>query len=345
MRFPNFYSATLFVFSLTPCGFLTSCASRDSAAPPQGDSQTADGDPAGASEGGAPGDGTPLQPCPPESTTFQTFPSIPYGDLDAQVLSLRIPNEGGPFPLLVWVHGGAWTSGSYAEYTRIFDLAQKGFAVASVEYRLSGVAPFPAQIHDVKFALRWLRAHAAEYNVDGARIAILGPSAGGHLSALAGTSGGVAALEDLSQGYPDVSSGVQAVVDFFGPTDFALMDVQAAEQGCPAEAQRHGLVSSPESQLLDCRLAECPDRVQAANPIAYVDASDPPFLILHGRSDCTVSYKQSEVMSAALDSHGVEQSLHLIEGVGHSLPGVYNPSSAPVVEAFLSRILRGCVAP
>ena len=242
---------------------------------------------------------------------------------DSNLLDLYVPADGGPCPLIVWVHGGGWQAGSRnlgrALLERLTRQSDRGYAFASIDYRLSGDAIFPAQINDVKAALRWLRANAETLGIDPTRIAVMGSSAGGHLVSLTGTSGGVADLEDLDQGNEEESSTVQAVIDCYGPTTFSEMDSQLADNGCPRNAQRHSQPDSPESRVLGCEggLATCPEDVMRADPITYIDATDPPFLIGHGTEDCTVPPGQSRDLHAALMAAGVPTDLHIIEMSGH----------------------------
>jgi acetyl esterase/lipase len=240
-------------------------------------------------------------------------------------LDLFTPAGIPPFPTIVWVHGGGWQTGNRTLSADQPALRQRarGYAVASVEYRLSGEAVFPAQIHDCKAAVRWLRARAAEYGLDAARFAAWGSSAGGHLVTLLGTSGGVAALEDASQGNARESSRVQAVVDWYGPTQFLLMDPS------------HHAADSPESRLLGCDIDDCPDRVAFASPLTYVDSGDPPFFIQHGTKDGTVNPSQSELLNSALLAAGVPVTLTRIEGAGHGGPEFTAAANVARIEAFL----------
>jgi acetyl esterase/lipase len=245
-------------------------------------------------------------------------------------LDLHLPAGQPPFPLVVWVHGGGWSSGTKTLAAGHAALRQRsrGYAVASVEYRLSGEAIFPAQIQDVKSAVRWLRANAARHGLDATRVAAWGSSAGGHLVALLGTSASVPALEDLRQGSAGESSRVQAVVDWYGPTDFLL------------QAPAHHAATSPESLLLGCDIDDCPDRVALANPITYVDATDPPFLIQHGTRDGTVEPLSSAALHAALLAAGAVSTYVPIEGAGHGGPEFSTAANLALVEAFLDRALR-----
>lgn len=253
--------------------------------------------------------------------------NVAYATASArQTLDLYLPPVGtGPFPLVIWIHGGAWWSGdkSLQAGAPQFDLLARGYAVASTNYRFSSEATFPAQIHDVKAAIRFLRSHAATYGLDKNRVAVWGSSAGGHLAALAGTSGGVGALEGEAQGNPGESSRVQAVIDWFGPIDFLQLDAEAAADGCsPYDGIGFNAPQSPVSALIGATITQRPDLVRAANPITYVSADDPPFFIQHGTRDCSVSAQQSRLLYDALapviGSGGVTLKL-LAEGHGGPL--------------------------
>jgi acetyl esterase/lipase len=251
------------------------------------------------------------------------------------------PRKGsGPWPTLIWIHGGAWRMGS-KDNPRAARQVGRGYAVASISYRLSQEAIFPAQIHDCKAAVRWLRAHAERYDLDPARFGAWGASAGGHLAALLGTSGGVAELEG-KLGPAGVSSRVQAVCDFFGPSDFLRMDDVPIPALAPG--MRHNDGDSPESQLVGGPIRENPEAVARANPISYVSAGDPPFLIVHGKQDYTVIANQSELLHAALSDAGVESTLHLVPGAGHGFQGASAEQIAQIdrwVDAFFDRHLGG----
>lgn len=240
-----------------------------------------------------------------------------------------------PRPLLVWVHGGGWRGGSRNNPRRAIRLVQRGYVVASISCRLSGEAIFPAQIRDVKAALRWLRAHAEEYGIDPKRVAAWGSSAGGHLVALLGTSAGVEELEGSVGGNLDQSSRVQAVVDYFGPTDFLQMDAHSISRRLV-----HDKSDSPESLLIGGAIRQRPDKVARANPIRYVSADDPPFLIVHGDQDPLVPHHQSELLVAALREAGVEAELYTVEGGAHGRGGEFGSDKLfERVAAFLERAL------
>lgn len=233
-----------------------------------------------------------------------------------------------PMPVVVFVHGGGWRRGSRDGGIRpLTRLAQRGYFGASVEYRLSGEAPFPAQIEDVKCAIRFLRAKAKDYNLHPDRIAAWGSSAGGHLVALLGTSGDVKDLEGKG-GSAEFSSRVQAVVDWFGPTDFLKMGKNKID---------HDSATSPESLLVGGPIQESKEKVAAANPVTYVTKDDPPFLIMHGDKDDLVPLSQSELLHQALEKAGVESTLHVVKGAGHGFGGREIDAR---VDAFLDRHLK-----
>jgi acetyl esterase/lipase len=246
-------------------------------------------------------------------------------------LDLYLPgNATSPLPVIVWVHGGAWRAGSKANCPARRFVA-KGYAVASLNYRLSQQAVFPAQLEDCKAAVRWLRAHAADYQLDADRFAAWGSSAGGHLVALLGTTGDT---HEFDKGdHLDQPSRVQAVVDWFGPTDFMQMNRQR-----PANARMdHNAADSPEALLIGGAVQENPGKAARANPITYVSEGDPPFLIMHGNRDPLVPYQQSELLRDALQGAGVPVKLILVEGAGHGLGG---PDVNQSVEAFLDTHLQ-----
>jgi acetyl esterase/lipase len=251
------------------------------------------------------------------------------------VLDLYVPASDEPVPVVVWVHGGGWMGGD-KEPTPAFDLTHDGYAVATVQYRLSSEARFPAQFHDVQAAIRWLRANAGTYGLDDAHVGAWGASAGGHLVALLGMAADEDELEGAVADSQEHSSSVQAVVDWYGPTDFLHMDAEAL----PNSAFQHDAASSPESLLLGCAIQSCPDRAERASPISYVSAHSAPFLIVHGDQDRVVPPRQSQALAAALRDAGDDVTLHMVLGAGH---GVGLPDDAPLVaeaKAFFDRSLK-----
>ena len=269
---------------------------------------------------------------------------VVFGNGGERELKLNIirPKEkpAEPTPVVVWIHGGAWRAGS-KEGTPTLALAQKGYFTASISYRLSQEAKFPAQIEDCKCAIRWLRAHAKEYGINPDRIGVWGSSAGGHLVALLGTSGGVADL-DGKGGWADQSSRVQAVCDFFGPTDFTRM-----MEG--RSTMDHYAANSPESQLIGGPVLDNKDKCAKANPITYVTPDDPPFLIVHGEQDTTVPINSSVLLDEALRKAGVEATFVRVKGGGHGFRGNTDPSpqriNEMVIEFFDKHLKRAEKAP
>ncbi|WP_197138096.1 alpha/beta fold hydrolase [Crateriforma conspicua] len=251
-------------------------------------------------------------------------------------MHIVVPKEKAetPAPAYVWIHGGGWMGGTKeGGVGQVTPMVRKGFVGATIEYRLTGEAPFPAQIEDCKCAIRYLRAHAEKYNIDPDRIAVGGSSAGGHLVALLGTSGGVKELEG-NGGWADQSSSVQAVVDLFGPTDFKLFVTTKGYEG-------HNKDRSPESRLLGGgEVLPQTDAIKRVNPITYIDSDDPPFLIIHGSNDRTVPANQSETLHAALEKANVPSRLKIIDGAGHGGPQFSDLAIRQMKTEFLSQLLE-----
>jgi acetyl esterase/lipase len=273
------------------------------------------------------------QPGRPDLSKLTVLRDIEYvpGGHERQKLDLYLPKgapAAGARPLIVWVHGGAWLTGS-KEGCPAVRFTHDGYAVASINYRLSQHAIFPAQIQDCKAAIRWLRANADQHSIDPNRIGVWGPSAGGHLVALLGTAGDV---NDFDVGLnAGVSSRVQAVCDFFGPTDFTKMSLFPGDEN-------HDAPDSPESKLVGGPIQENKDKVQRANPITYVTKDDPPFLIVHGDKDPTVPYNQSELLRDALVKAGVSVAFHTVQGGGHG--GFRDPQVDVLVKEFFQKHLQ-----
>jgi len=234
----------------------------------------------------------------------------------------------GKLPLVVWIHGGAWVGGDKGGCPAA-RLVPRGYVAASINYRLSGEAVFPAQIHDCKAAIRWLRANAEKYGIDPDRIGVWGSSAGGHLVALLGTSGDIKELEG-DKGPRNVSSRVQAVCDFFGPTDFSKI-------GDFPSNLKHNAPDSPESKLIGAPILENQEKGQRANPIRYIAKDCPPFLIMHGDKDMTVPMNQSELLNEALKKAGLDVTYHVVPGGGHGFGGAEIDKK---VNEFFDRVLK-----
>ena len=269
---------------------------------------------------------------------------IAYASISpAQKLDIYLPDEGdGPFPVIISIHGGAFMFGDKADeqLNPMLKGLNHGYAIVSINYRMSGEAIFPANINDVKAAIRWVKANAAEYKFSPKRIALWGGSAGANLAALAGTSGDVKELEDMSMGNANQSSRVMAVVDWFGPTNFLLMDEQLKEtgNGKPDKSE----ANSPLSKVLGQKITEIPEKVKMANPESYITSDDPPFLIQHGTKDPIVPTQQSINFAKKLETVlGKEKvTLVLLEGSKHGGPAFQSPENLKLVVAFLDAYLK-----
>jgi acetyl esterase/lipase len=281
----------------------------------------------------------------PAAPSQKEYLDVAYASSSAaQKLDIFLPLTGSiPYPVVIWIHGGGWKSGDKAQFrntNRFTELQTRGYAVVVINYRLSGEAKFPAQIYDVKSCIRWIKANAATYAFNADKIGVWGSSAGGHLSALAGTSGGVAELDDLSSGNSGFSSKVQVVVDWFGPADLLKMDTMALAQGC--SSSNHNAADSPESELIGFQITTRPDLVANVNPATYITADDPPFFIEHGLTDCTVPHGQSQYLyDHLLPVLGAQKvKLKLLAGTGHG-GGLFD-NAATVTEAvdFLDIYLK-----
>jgi acetyl esterase/lipase len=215
-----------------------------------------------------------------------------------------------PMPVLVWVHGGGWCKGDKEEgIRRLVPFANDGYFCASIEYRLSSEAIFPAQLEDCKCAIRFLRAHAKDFHLNAERIGVWGASAGGHLAALLGTTHHIQELEGEG-GWENFSSRVQAVCDWFGPTDFLKMNE------FPGKID-HDAADSPESMLIGGPIQENREQAARANPITYITTDTAPFLIMHGDNDYLVPLNQSQLLFEALKKSNVEVTFEIIVGGGH----------------------------
>jgi acetyl esterase/lipase len=260
----------------------------------------------------------------------------------SQRLDLYLPaGANGPSPLVIAVHGGAFMVGDKdMEADLVPALTARGYAVASLNYRLSSEAPFPAGARDVKAAVRWLRANASRYGLDPDKFAAWGRSAGGHLVAMLGTTGDQKTeLDDDSLGNPDVSSAVQAVVDWFGPTDFLTMDSDATALGsCDGTFQQHNPAESPESKWLGGPVQSLPEKARSASPISYIATAKrlPPFLIAHGDTDCMVPYRQSAKLHEALTAARGTSTFNLLKGATHGDPQFIATQLTPAI-ALLDR--------
>ncbi|HAE23405.1 MAG TPA: alpha/beta hydrolase [Spirochaetaceae bacterium] len=272
---------------------------------------------------------------------------VPYASLSAtQKLDLYIPNEGsGPYPLIIEIHGGGFISGSKSsQISPMLEAVKKGYALASINYRLSAEAIWPAQINDVKAAIRFLRANAARYGLDPERFATWGASAGGSLSALAGVSGGVSKLADPALGNATVSDRVQAAVDWFGPIYFSTMDAEFSALGTSGAMGLTNAATSAESKYLGKVIGtpEAQPLVEAASPRSYISADDPPFFIQHGTADRNIPITQSIDFARALAQAigGGKVVYEALEGAGHGGSQFESAQNVAKVIAFLDKVLR-----
>ncbi len=253
---------------------------------------------------------------------------------ERQKLDLYLPEvpDENLRPVIVRIHGGAWRHGDKSAQRSVSNYVRQGYVAVAINYRFSQQAVFPAQIEDCKAAIRWLRAHAAEYGIDPERILVMGSSAGGHLAALLGTSGDTK-LFDVGENL-EHSSEVCAVVDHYGPTDL----VQALQT--PGYDRSWSAVT----QLLGGPIAEKTELAIQANPITYVSANDPPFLILHGDADPLVPLNQSAALHEALQEAGVSSEYHVVKGGAHGGEAFKAPIYKQALNDFLQRNVKGEIA-
>jgi acetyl esterase/lipase len=259
---------------------------------------------------------------------LRVYKNLAYapGENVRQKLDIYVPGKReGPLPLIVWIHGGGWIYGS-KENPLPLPWLGRGYVIASINYRLSQEAKFPAQIEDCKAAIRWLRSHADRYKIDPNRVAVWGESAGGHLASLLGTAGDVT---EWDQGQPVGSSRVQAVINWFGPTDLTWFSTGT-------------IFTVPlEAVLLGGRGEEVAKLARKASPISYVSKDDPPFLIMHGDKDSIVPLRQSKAFALALTKAGVKVYLRILKGADHGGAEFLHRDQLKVVDVFLTKHLRG----
>tara|TARA_R110002096_G_scaffold23303_4_gene74240 strand:- start:220 stop:1143 length:924 start_codon:yes stop_codon:yes gene_type:complete len=243
-------------------------------------------------------------------------------------LDLYLPKEKSaqPLPVVMWIHGGGWLNGSKDKCKASF-LATRGFAVASIAYRLTDAAQWPGQINDCYAAVRWLREHADDYGLDGNNIGAFGSSAGGHLVALMGTR---------SAGEESTNSRVQAVCDWFGPADLLTMppNVVSEERTLEQVSQSNG------AKLLGATVRDVPELAKDASALYQISNDDPPFLIMHGSDDPGVPIDQSIRFHQALNEAGVDAEFFIVEGAGHGGPEFGTSEVQDKVADFFARCLK-----
>ena len=263
----------------------------------------------------------------------------------SQTLDIYLPNEGqSPFPVIIAIHGGAFMMGDKTggDVAGMLEGVNHGYAVVSVNYRLSREAIFPAAVNDVKAAIRFIKTKGSEYGLNTDKIALWGDSAGGNLASIAGTTGGTDDLYDQNLGYTDISDDVTAVIDWFGPINFLTMDEQFEASGVARSTGATSTATSPESAYLGSLITDVPDLVAQANPETYITLDDPVFLIQHGTKDGNVPTQQSqEFYSKLVDILGEESvSLTLLDGAGHGGQAFESEDNLNLVFEFLDKYMK-----
>jgi acetyl esterase/lipase len=264
---------------------------------------------------------------------IETISNLPFAERGDRslCLDLYLPNGVVNPPLVMSIFGGGWRMGS-RQGAPDPALLNAGYAVAKIEYRLSTEAKFPAQIHDCKAALQWLRAHAAEYGYDGSRIGVMGSSAGGHLSLLLGFTANDPRYQSEENARSDESTSVSAIVDFYGPADFILRSKEQPEETEDPEGRVFQLLGGPVQENLEL--------ATLASPTLQVSGECPPVLIFHGTADQQVFMSQSEALRDTLKEAGVPAELYVVEDGAHGGPGYDTEVNWALILEFLNRYLR-----
>ncbi len=259
---------------------------------------------------------------------------IPFATVDGTELKLdlHLPAHGTPAGLIIWVHGGAWRAGSRAS-VELSGLTTHGWAIASVDYRLSPVARFPAQIHDIKAAIRFLRAHSRELGLPSDRFVIAGSSAGGHLAALVGVTNGHAELEGKVGDHPTVSSDVHAGVILYGASNLTTILRQSTPHGLSVRIPALDLFIGGQPEAV-------PDLARLASPVYHVDDRDPPLLLQHGDQDPQMPINQSHELQGAYAKVGRPLVMIVKHGSAHGGPAFSSPESLTQIDHFLREHLE-----
>ncbi|TDM09843.1 MAG: alpha/beta hydrolase [Ideonella sp. MAG2] len=287
------------------------------------------------------GEATAADPAAPTSPAAQTLSNVAYASTSAaQKMDIYMPAGAGPFPAVVLIHGGAFKAGDKAmDAANAATLVANGYVAVAINYRLSGEAKFPAAVHDAKAAVRYIRAKASEYRINPDKIGVWGASAGGHLSAMLGTTGGDTYLEGTEGAYLGVSSRVQASVDWFGPINFATMVSEGLALGF---ASSYNVDNESAYLGVNANDPTNNELVQQSNPSRYIDAQDPPFWIQVGGADPLIPYTQSLNFYTALKAvlGDAKVSYEKLEGAGHGGAPFSTTANLDKVVAFLNSHLK-----
>lgn len=265
---------------------------------------------------------------PNQDESVRVHRDIAYVDNghERQRLDLYVPKSATPPPLVIWVHGGGWAKGSKNSTGNCKWVLDERYALASIGYRLTDTASFPAQLDDCKSAIAWLKLNAKDFGFDASRLVVWGSSAGGHLVAMLGTTG------DSSSELDDIAG----VIDWFGPSELLTMQEQRTlPTNLNADAP-----DSFESRLVGGPLQATKQVALRASPVTHVDANDAPFLIMHGDHDPLVSLTQSRTLHAKLQAAGVASKLVVLPGAGHGGPAFMSDQSREIISDFLRQRLK-----
>jgi acetyl esterase/lipase len=268
------------------------------------------------------------------STAFESVreitTDIDYARVDGISLALDLyKSDRQTGPLIVYIHGGAWRIGSKKEMP-LMDLVDSGMPVASVDYRLSTVARFPAQIHDIKAAIRFLRGNSKKLGIKARKIVIAGSSAGGHLAAMVGVTNGNRELEgDLGE-FRNDSSDVQGIISFFGGSDLTTILKQSTPHGLKVREPALDL-------LLGGRPDQLPEVARLASPVFHVDKKDPPLLLFHGDQDPQMPINQAHQLQGAYEKAGAKVSFKVLHGAAHGGKVFYEPPQIDTIKEFLRK--------
>jgi len=273
-----------------------------------------------------------LAPCLAYSQSAHEHKDVVYATVDGKQLALDIHMPAGKkMPaLIVWVHGGAWYLYDKKQYPQA--LVDSGFALASLDFRQATEARFPAQIHDIKAAIRFLRAKAKDYGYRSDRIAIAGASSGGHLAAMVGVTNGNKELEGREGEHLKESSDVQAILDYFGASNLTTILAQSTPHGL--DVRKPAL-----DKLLGGQPETVPDLARLASPVFHVDKKDPPLLLLHGDQDPQMPINQAHELQGAYEKNGLDVAFDVVHGAGHAGPMFYEQPHLKRAVEFLERTI------